>query len=222
MTRGFFDPTFDELPDCLRVFPLAGALLLPGGRLPLNIFEPRYLSMVNDALAVDRLIGMIQPFERNDEGGAGAGGPQLYGIGCVGRMVSFSETEDGRYLVTLAGLIRFDVGEELPLKEGFRRVRPLYERFRDDLEVDPRGIDRSRLLQALDEFLEVHGIKGDWEAIEETPDERLVTSLAMLCPFAPSEKQALLEAKTLPERAETMTTILQMAAHSEQREGARH
>ncbi|MGF1611903.1 MAG: LON peptidase substrate-binding domain-containing protein [Kiloniellales bacterium] len=217
MTRGVFDPTFDELPDCLRVFPLAGALLLPGGRLPLNIFEPRYLGMVNDALAGDRLIGMIQPCEDEEDAP-----PPLYGIGCVGRVVSFSETDDGRYLITLAGLIRFELGEELSMKDGFRRVRPLYDRFRNDLEIDPRGIDRARLLQALTEFLELHGIKGDWDAIEETPDERLVTSLAMLCPFAPSEKQALLEAMTLPERAETMTTILQMASHGEHSDGARH
>ena len=222
MSRGVFDPEFEDLPDCLRVFPLSGALLLPGGRLPLNIFEPRYLAMVNDALASDRLIGMIQPCEEESGAAIATAESRLYDIGCVGRIVSFSETEDGRYLITLAGVIRFGLSEELPPKDGFRRVRPRYERFRDDLEVDPRGIDRQRLLQALDDFLDAHGIKGDWDAIEETPDERLVTSLAMLCPLEPSEKQAVLEAMTLPERAETMTAILQMASHSEPSEGARH
>jgi len=220
--QGIFDPGYEDLPDCLRVFPLSGALLLPGGRLPLNIFEPRYLNMVNDSIASDRLIGMIQTLEEE----RAAAQPEIYQTGCVGRIISFSETEDGRYLITLGGLIRFDVVSELPEKDGFRQVQPRYSRFRADLDEpkdDLEGeIDRAGLLGALRDYFDCRGIQGDWDAIEETPDGQLVTSLAMICPFAPSEKQALLEAMTLPERAETMTTILQMAAHGAPEAPARH
>ena len=218
MSRGPFDPDFGDLPDDLRVFPLTGALLLPGGRLPLNIFEQRYLAMVDDALAGDRLIGMVQPAE-NQPGGAV---PALYGTGCAGRIVSFSETDDRRYLITLAGLIRFGVGAELPSEAGFRRVSPRFDRFREDLREDERPIERGSLLTALNDYFSATGIEGDWDAIEGTPDERLVTSLAMICPFEPSEKQALLETLTLPERAEMMTTILRMSAHNQAGEPARH
>lgn len=217
-----FDPAYEDLPERLRVFPLSGALLLPGGRLPLNIFEPRYLKMVDDSIAGDRLIGMIQTLD----GEAPTGQPEIYQTGCVGRIVAFSETEDGRYLITLGGLIRFDVAAELAEKDGFRQVRPDYTRFRADLEEpaddDEGTIDRTGLLTALRGYFDCRGIQGDWDAIEETPDGRLVTSLAMVCPFAPSEKQALLEAMTLPERAETMTAILQMAAHEAPDAPARH
>ena len=224
--QGSAVPGYEDLPDCLRVFPLSGALLLPGGRLPLNIFEPRYLNMVNDAIANDRLIGMIQTLEEGQAAAGEAGQPEIYQTGCVGRIISFSETEDGRYLITLGGLIRFDVVSELAEKDGFRQVRPSYERFRADLDAlvgESEGeIDRSGLLAALRTYFDCRGIQGDWEAIEETPDAHLVTSLAMICPFAPSEKQALLEAMTLTERAETMTAILQMAAHCAPDTPARH
>lgn len=209
MTRSPFDPGFDDLPEVLPVFPLAGALLLPGGRLPLNIFEPRYLNMVADGLAGDRMIGLVQP----SEDGIEQGSAKIYDTGCVGRITSFSETEDSRYLITLAGLIRFSVEQELAAVNGYRRVAPGYGRFRADLADDNGLIDREGLLQALDAYFDSNGIEGDWETIRETPDERLVTSLAMVCPFEPPEKQALLEALTLPERAETMTAILQMSAH---------
>lgn len=224
--QGTFDPVYEDLPDCLRVFPLSGALLLPGGRLPLNIFEPRYLNMVNDSIASDRLIGMIQTLAEGESAAAAEGQPEMYQVGCVGRIISFSETEDGRYLITLGGLIRFEVVSELAEKDGFRQVQPSYTRFRADLD-EPGGeaegeIDRAGLLEALHDYFDCRGIQGDWDAIEETPDGHLVTSLAMICPFAPSEKQALLEAMTLPERAETMTTILQMAAHDAPDAPARH
>jgi hypothetical protein len=217
MSRSAFDPRFEELPEVLPVFPLEGALLLPGGRLPLNIFEPRYLNMVADGLAGDRMIGLVQPCEDGIEQGSA----KIYEIGCVGRMTSFSETEDSRYLITLTGLIRFGVEQELDVVNGYRRVAPGYGRFRADLGDDNGLIDREGLLQALDAYFDSNGIEGDWETIRETPDERLVTSLAMVCPFEPPEKQALLEALTLPERAETMTAILQMSAHDSAGEALR-
>ncbi len=218
MTRSTLDPNFDDLPRTLPVFPLQGALLLPGGRLPLNIFEPRYLNMVRDALAGDRLIGMVQPCVESEEQGSA----EIYRTGCAGRITAFNETDDGRYLITLSGLIRFAVASELPAVHGYRRVVPDFTKFRGDLDEDPSEIDRAKLLQALSAYFDCNGIQGDWDAIEETPDERLVTSLAMVCPFEPPEKQALLEAATLPERAETMTTILRMSAHDSDDEPARH
>ena len=208
MSRSVFDPTYDALPETLPIFPLTGALLLPGGRLPLNIFEPRYLAMISDALASDRLIGMVQP---RDEG---AEAPEIYDIGCAGRLISFAETDDGRYLITLQGLIRFGWEQELPLYQGYRRVMPLYDRFVADLEEDEEEIDRSSLLDALRGYFDATGLDGDWDTIEKAPNEHLVTSLSMGCPFAPPEKQALLEALTLGERSEVMTAILKMSTHA--------
>jgi Lon protease-like protein len=218
MTRSVFDPEFDELPKAICVFPLEGALLLPGGRLPLRIFETRYLNMVEDALAGDRLIGMVQPCEESEEQGSA----KVYRTGCVGRITAFNETDEGHYLITLFGLIRFTIDDELPPHRGYRRVVPSFERFRADIDEDTGRIDRVGLLDALSRYFESNGIEGDWDAIEETPDEKLVTSLAMICPFEPPEKQALLEAPTLPERAATMTAILRMSAHERDAQAPRH
>jgi Lon protease-like protein len=208
MSRSPFDPTFEALPEALPVFPLPGALLLPGGQLPLNIFEPRYLAMVGDALADARLIGMIQPSEDAEDVGRAA----VYPTGCAGRIVAFSETDDGRYLITLAGLLRFRVLRELEPRHGYRRVAPDFGPYRGDLEEDASEIDRARLFDALRLYFQSSGIEGDWDAMDQAGDEQLVTSLAMACPFDPSEKQALLEARTLPERAETMAAIMRMAS----------
>jgi Lon protease-like protein len=216
MSRSVFDPSFDELPEVLPVFPLQGALLLPGGRLPLNIFEPRYLNMVGDALARDRLIGMVQPCDEAVEQGAA----RIYETGCAGRITAFSEADDGRYLITLTGLIRFSVELELEPARGYRQIVPDFKRFRRDLEEDDGAIDRERLLDALGAYFTCNSIEGDWDTIRQTPDERLVTSLAMICPFEPPEKQALLEAPTLPQRAETMTAILEMSAHGREGESS--
>ena len=218
MNRSVFDPGFEGLPQVLPIFPLPGILLLPGGRLPLNIFEPRYVAMVRDALSGERLIGMIQPNEPAEDVGAAP----VYGTGCAGRITAFSETDDGRYLITLTGLIRFDVARELPALSGYRRVMPDFARFRGDLADDPAQIDREAFLDALGTYLEAAGIEGDWKAIEETDDEPLVTSLAMICPFAAPEKQALLEAMSLPERVETMTAIMEMAVHERDADGPHH
>jgi hypothetical protein len=208
MSRTAFDPAYEDLPRVLPIFPLEGVLLLPGGRLPLNIFEPRYLAMFDDALTNNRLIGMIQPCE----GCTGAKAPKVYETGCVGRITSFTETDDGRYLVTLCGLIRFDVVRELP-SGSYRQVEPDFTRFAGDLQEDRSTIDRDRLMQVLSAYFEANSIEGDWEAIEQTGDERLVTSLAMICPLGAPEKQALLESMTLTERAEALTAIMEMATH---------
>ncbi len=217
MTRSVFDPPFEALPERLPVFPLPGVLLLPGGRLPLNIFEPRYLAMVRAALAGPRLIGMIQPSAAADPDAAIArdvGAAPLYPLGCAGRITAFQETDDGRYLITLSGLIRFRLGEELALDAGgFRVVQPDFTLFHGDLEDEGAVlIDRPARVEALKSYFARQGLKADWDAVEKASDARLVTSLAMLCPFQPSEKQALLEAPGLAERAETMIAMLRMGA----------
>jgi hypothetical protein len=188
---------------------LTGVLLLPRGRLPLNIFEPRYLAMTRDALAGERLIGMVQP----SDPASSDSNPPVYPTGCAGRITSFSETEDGRFLITLTGTSRFRIREELPLFEGYRRVVPEWREFARDLgaEAEP-AFDRDRLLRGLKAYFQQHQISADWDAVTSVPGERLVTSIAMICPFEPSEKQALLEAPDLDERARLLTAIVEMAA----------
>ncbi|WP_114393191.1 LON peptidase substrate-binding domain-containing protein [Oleisolibacter albus] len=208
MSPNPFDPTFDQLPHSIPVFPLTGVLLLPRGKLPLNIFEPRYLAMTRDALAGDRMIGMIQPMPRE-----GAGPPSLYPMGCAGRITSFTETEDGRFLVTLTGVCRFRPGLELATTRGYRRVVPDWGGFEADLEETDGGIDRPRLLAGLKAYFRQQDISANWDAIGEAPDERLVTSLSMICPFEPPEKQALLEAPDLPTRAKMLLALIEMAVH---------
>jgi uncharacterized protein len=197
------------LPDIIPIFPLPGVLLLPRGRLPLNIFEPRYLAMTSDALGGPRLIGMIQPTDPNVRERE----PAVYPTGCAGRITSFAETPDGRFLITLTGMSRFRVREELPLLRGYRRVVPEWRDFVNDLEASPApAFDRDRLLEALKGYFAQHQLKADWDAVKATPSEELVTSLAMMCPFEPREKQALLEAADVTARAELLTAIVEMAA----------
>ena len=209
------------LPAILPIFPLTGVLLLPRGRLPLNIFEPRYLAMTRDALAGERLIGMVQP---SDPAASGSN-PPVYPTGCAGRITSFSETDDGRFLITLTGTSRFRIREELPLLEGYRRVVPDWHEFARDLgnEEEP-GFDRERLLRGLKGYFQQHQISADWDAITSVSGDRLVSSIAMICPFDPSEKQALLEASDLAERARLLTAIVEMAVMQPPSEstGARH
>jgi Lon protease-like protein len=211
MSRSPFDPTIEQLPRALPIFPLSGALLLPGGRLPLNIFEPRYLAMIRDAMAGLRMIGMIQPANPKSDMRA----PELYRTGCAGKITSFSETEDGRFLITLTGVCRFQIVEELATATLYRQAVASYARFRGDLEssaVEPDGkVPRARLLNALRAYLMLAKIPADWQAVERAPDDALVNSLAVVCPFEPSEKQALLEAATLQERARVMVALIEMA-----------
>ena len=206
--RGPFEPRFEELPQTLPIFPLPGVLLLPGGRLPLNIFEPRYLAMTRAALSGPRLIGMIQPVDPEPAGRQ----PEVQKIGCAGRIISFAETDDSRYLVTLAGVCRFSVMGELPLLEGFRRVVPDWTHFAADLQPAPASVDRARLIGALRAFFADQPVRIAWQAIEQTADDRLIVSLAMICPFEAAEKQTLLEAPSPSERARVMIALLETAA----------
>lgn len=200
-----------ELPRVLPIFPLWGVLLLPTARLPLNVFEDRYLAMVRDALDGNGMIGMIQP--REPEKAEPGDRPPVFGTGCLGRITRHEETEDGRILVTLVGQCRFDVVEELPLERGYRRVVANYGPYVDTdiADDDDVHLDRGRLMMALRGYFATQGIKADWEAIEETPDGRLVTALAMICPFEASEKQALLEAPDTDERGRVMIALMEMA-----------
>ncbi|QQS10614.1 MAG: LON peptidase substrate-binding domain-containing protein [Rhodospirillales bacterium] len=225
--RSPFEPAFEQLPETIPIFPLAGALLLPGGRLPLNIFEPRYVSMVLDSLAGHRLIGMVQPARPGGFAGdglpTGDGPPPVRPIGCAGRVVQFTETDDGRLLITLAGLIRFEVGQELPaLPAGYRRVMPRFERFRADLDADDAvvEIDRQRLMTALQGFFRAHKLSTDWKAVQDAADRNLVTSLSMVLPFGPDEKQALLEAADGAARAKLLVALLEMGARGDDGAGS--
>ncbi|HJS32389.1 MAG TPA: LON peptidase substrate-binding domain-containing protein [Alphaproteobacteria bacterium] len=209
-----------DLPGVIPVFPLAGVLLLPHGRLPLNIFEPRYLAMTLDALATPmRLIGMIQPTEPEAPGRP----PKLYGTGCAGRIASFSETDDGRYLITLSGVCRFKLAEEIEPLNGYRRIVPDFAIFGGDLAPEPSyPLDRQRLGKALKRYFTAHSIAADWRSISDAPDDRLITTLAMICPFEPREKQALLETPEAAERARLLIALLEMAAAGGGPENARH
>ena len=197
-----------ELPQVIPVFPLPGSILLSRGQLPLNIFEPRYLNMVDDAMAGDRTIGLIQPM---------GGPPQLPGlaaVGCLGRITSFAETSDGRYLITLTGVCRFRVSSELPVKTPYRQVHADFAPFEADLRApDPAAdFDRDHFLDALRPYLEHRGLNVDWDTAEIAPQEALINSLAMALPFEPPEKQALLEAPSLENRAEALTALLRIDA----------
>lgn len=216
---------FEDLPEELAVFPLSGALLLPHGRLPLNVFEPRYLNMTLDALSSGRIFGMIQPNQdklnkaKMTAEVAGSDSniitlptePPIYSVGCAGRIVSFEETDDGRLLISLKGLVRFRVAEEIEGRKGYRRVRPIYDDFKSDMDPPTKiDLDRDELMDRLKPYLDAQGMKVNLDVIKNLSDSTLITSLSMICPFEPREKQALLECATLQERAETLVALLQM------------
>ncbi|PHQ85196.1 MAG: ATP-dependent protease [Thalassobium sp.] len=197
-----------DLPDTIPVFPLPGALLLPRSRLPLHLFEPRYLAMLDDVLkSPARLIGMIQPFDGPH------GTSKLHSIGCAGRVTAFSETEDGRYMITLSGASRFRILKEVEGFTPYRRCDVSWEGFGRDLgpdEKDP-GFDRAKLMALLERFFEERGLSTDWDSMKEADDELLINSLSMLCPFDSEDKQALLEAPSLTTRRETLFTLIEFA-----------
>jgi Lon protease-like protein len=199
-----------DLPDVIAVFPLEGALLLPRGQLPLNIFEPRYLMMVDDAFASGRrLIGMIQP----DQAHPGPGEkPNLYKVGCAGRITQLAESGDGRYMIQLTGIARFRVESELAVTTPYRQCRVTYAPFANDF-IGHKGedeVDRESLLNALSQFLKANDLKADWEGIEKAPNEALVNALAMMSPYGAAEKQALLEAPDLKTRAEILVAVTEI------------
>ncbi|MBT9386694.1 LON peptidase substrate-binding domain-containing protein [Pseudooceanicola sp. CBS1P-1] len=198
-----------DLPDVIPVFPLPGALLLPRARLPLHLFEPRYLAMFEDCLKTPhRLIGMIQPNEV-----PGREGPGLYQIGCAGRVTQFSETEDGRYMITLAGISRFRLGDEVSGFTPYRRFRVDWTGFDADMggpEADP-NFRRSAFLDLLGRYFADQGLSTDWETLKEAEDELLINSLSMLLNLDAEEKQALLEAPSLSTRRETLVMLMEYA-----------
>ncbi|MEI7874088.1 MAG: LON peptidase substrate-binding domain-containing protein [Alphaproteobacteria bacterium] len=214
-----FEPSFEQLPDTLPIFPLSGVLLLPGGKLPLNVFEPRYLAMVFDALAGHRMIGMVQPLQPGGYAGDGLptddGRPKVHKVGCAGRIVSFNETEDGRLLLALSGVCRFEIVRELDLAQGgYRRVSTVFSPFRADLDHADEAVDldRERLMAGLAAFFRSRNLSTDWDAVKQAADASLVSSLSMVLPFGPSEKQALLEAADATARAKLLVAFLEMNA----------
>ncbi len=205
MSVGHYRKTSD-LPDTLAVFPLPGAILFPRWELPLNIFEPRYLNMIDDAMAGSRLIGMVQAM------GGPKARPVLADVGCAGRITSYAETDDGRYLIALTGIARFAIREEMHVTTPYRQVRPDWAPYEADLvAANDIGLpSRERLIGALKTYVEINKMQADWSAVEDAPLETLVNALSAGCPFSVIEKQALIEAPSLKARAETLITLLRM------------
>ena len=196
------------LPTVLPVFPIGGAVLLPRGIMPLNIFEPRYLAMVRDAMAGDKLIGMIQPRATGDDDRK----PGLFAVGCAGRITEFRETGDGRMIIALTGVARFAVARELDVTTPYRQVMPDFDAFDDAGEPRPLApAARSALETTLRSYLDTQGLSADWKAVSEADDDSLVTTLSAVCPFDPVERQALLEARDLPARAATLNALMTFA-----------
>jgi Lon protease-like protein len=199
----------EDCPLVIPVFPLTGALLLPRGQMPLNIFEPRYLAMIDDAIRTSRVIGMIQP---EADSGRQASSPPLLQVGCLGRITQFAETGDDRYVLTLTGISRFRIVEELPVTTPYRQARVSYDDFAIDFtaRAGEDEVDRNGLLKALRSFARANELKIDWKGVNEAPNEALVNALSMMCPFGPREKQALLEAPDLKHRAEVLVAITEI------------
>jgi Lon protease-like protein len=207
---GFRKP--GDLPQTLALFPLSGAILLPRGVIALNVFEPRYLNMVDDALGGERLIGMIQPVSSEE----GEPNPRLADVGTVGRITAFNETDDGRYLITLTGICRFDLEQEIEAGAPYRQAIVRYDAFAADFASSHgRSIDRGGLIAALKAYAALHGFQVDWDSVEQAPTETIINVAAQICPFDPAAKQALLEALTLEERAQTLLALLAWDAASD-------
>ena len=207
-----FEKKIKDMPGVIPIFPLSKVLLLPRSRLPLNLFENRYLHMFDYALSNGRSIGMIQP-NFTELGSTDDKNPPVYKIGCAGYITAFSETNDNRYEIILKGMCRFNVKDELPLMKGFRRANVKWEKFKNDLESKSLSnpFKRKSFEDMLKEYLKKKSINADWEAIKASSDEELVNSISMGCPFDVSEKQALLEASTLDDRIKVLTSLMQMS-----------
>ena len=230
MAGGIFDPEFDQLPMRIPIFPLPSALLLPGGQLPLNIFEPRYLAMVRHALTTPtRLIGMVQPLDHyaggdsandniansdgtNDDGADVAG---LFETGCAGRLSFFQESDDGRFVIALNGVCRFHrLRQELD-PNGFLLADVDWQPFANDLRVDVSALDRDPLIKVMKRYFDMKGFETDWTQIENSDNHQLLATLSMICPFEVAEKQALLEADSMAKRADLLIAMMEMALHDE-------
>ena len=230
MAGGIFDPEFDQLPMRIPIFPMPSALLLPGGQLPLNIFEPRYLAMVTHALATPtRLIGMVQPLDHhaggdianddiandniaNDDGADAAG---LFETGCAGRLSFFQESDDGRFVIALNGVCRFHrLRQELD-PNGFLVADVDWQPFANDLRVDVSALDRDPLIKVMKRYFDMKGFETDWTQIENSDNHQLLATLSMICPFEVAEKQALLEADSMAKRADLLIAMMEMALHDE-------
>ena len=209
MTSPSDDATLDKMPAVLPLFPLSGALLLPRGQLPLNVFEPRYVQMIDDAMRSHRMIGMIQP---DPQGGDERPAPPLFRVGCAGRISQLAESGDGRYIITLTGVSRFAMIEEVAAVTPYRQSRVDFTAFAADFlpRAGEDGVDRGGLLKALRDFAEENDLQIDWNSINEAPNEALVNALSMMSPFGPREKQALLEADDLKNRAEVLVAITEI------------
>ncbi len=218
--RDPFALSYEELPRELIVFPLPGALLLPYGRLPLNIFEPRYLAMVEDALANKRTFGMIQT--KAPVGGLVPDGEPLYDVGCAGRIISFAETGDGRYVLTLEGMCRYRILREIEGRRGYRRVEADYAPFKNDLADDGWKLDREAFFATLKGYFEAQGIRTEWDNLQKADDHMLIATLGMMCPFDIKEKQALVEAPDFAGMSEIMRSLMEMATISSDQSSAKH
>ena len=195
--------SLNDLPKKIPIFPLTGAVLFPKTQLPLNIFEPRYVQMLNAALATPhKLIGMIQPIAGSDN--------SLKKVGCVGRVTSYNETDDHRYLITLNGIIRFEIENELDTTTQYRQVEVNYENFITDLKSeDVTNVDRESLLKLIKKYLKNKSLLADWDIIQQTPTEQLINYSGVLVPFTPEEKQLLLEARTIMGRSRALEALYQ-------------
>jgi Lon protease-like protein len=200
----------NELPRDIPIFPLAGALLLPRVELPLSIFEPRYVSMVDMALNSHRLIGMVQPAL---DGISDNARPPIAGIGCLGRITSFQEAGDGRYYITLTGIIRYRIERELDVVTLFRQAHVSYDAYAADLQpgAGENDVNRRKLLETFQRYLDAHQMEADWRSVNDAPNEPLVNALSMMAPYGPREKQALLEAKTLYDRSEMLIAMTELS-----------
>ena len=198
--------SIEDLPKRIPIFPLTGAVLFPGTQLPLNIFEPRYIEMVNDALAsYDRLIAMIQPIESSN-----SDSKILKNVGCLGKITTFNEIENDRYLITLTGIIRFEIKDELDTATKYRQIIPDYTKFFNDLkEQDVKNIDREKLLGLIKKYLEHRKMLADWDIIQQTSTEQLINYSGILVPFTPEEKQLLLESVTITDRCDSLEALYQ-------------
>jgi Lon protease-like protein len=214
MAGGIFDPEFDQLPMRIPIFPLPSALLLPGGQLPLNVFEPRYLAMVKHALATPtRLIGMVQP--RDLAGDTTAEEPPLFETGCAGRVSFFQESDDGRFVIALNGVCRFHRLDQQLDPNGFLVADVDWRPFANDLRMDISALDRDPLMDVLRRYFDLKGFETDWTQIENSDNNQLLATLSMVCPFEVAEKQALLEADSMASRADLLIAMMEMAIHDE-------